>query len=273
MAKKNHNAESTAGAMASGALHGPDAGFTLIELLVVIAVIAILAGLLLPVLSGAKRRGAQSACINNLKQLGIGMKIYVDDNNNAFPGIASRHYGYQPEDWIYWRTNTALYPSFAKSPILTAIPATRSLLRCPLDTSDLDRLAQQNPDDDGPYLFSYSFNGYGLDANNENLGMSSIVDTSDGTADVKLFKEDAVRNPATKIMLVEEPGSLNAKDSPDGKRIIDDGRWVPGTLTGFSADPLTIRHGGKADVTFADGHVQAVPPDFSANTNNTVPGL
>ena len=64
--------------------------FTLIELLVVIAIIAILAALLMPVLSNAKKKAAQTACINNQKQLGLGMKMYVDDNNGTFPGIASR---------------------------------------------------------------------------------------------------------------------------------------------------------------------------------------
>src|SRR5215472_11106673 len=128
-------------------LRGHRNGFTLIELLVVIAIIAILAAILMPVLSSAKKRAAQASCINNQKQLCLGMQIYVTDNNNSFPGIASRMYGYQPEDWIYWRTNTALYPSFTKSPILTAITGMQKpSLRCPLDTSDADRLAYNYPD-------------------------------------------------------------------------------------------------------------------------------
>jgi prepilin-type N-terminal cleavage/methylation domain-containing protein/prepilin-type processing-associated H-X9-DG protein len=246
--------------------------FTLLELLVVIAIIAILAALLLPVLSAAKKRAAQATCINNQKQLGLGMQINVQENDDTFPGIASRMYGFHPEDWIYWRTNTALYPSFEQSPILVSVPGMQKpSLRCPLDTSDADRLAFNYGDGYGPYLFSYSFNGYGLDGDGINRGMSSVVDTAGGAAKKYPFNEAAVRNPSQKIMLAEEPGSAAGWDSPDGG-IINDGRWVPGSATALNGDPLTIRHGGKADVTFADGHVEAVTPEFGADANNNLSG-
>ncbi len=243
----------------------PALAFTLLELLVVIAIIAILASLLLPVLSAAKRRAAQAACINNLKQLGLGMQMYVDDSRDYFPGMASQHSGFQAADWIWWRINDPAHP-VQQSPIVIALAdASTNLFRCPLDTDNSARIAQAAADPaDGPYVFSYSLTSYNLASNGRNPGMSSVFTGGQHLP----FPTAAIRNPWQKIMLAEEPGSEASSENPTGAAVINDGRWMP-----QDPDPLSARHGGKGDVTFADFHVEPETWEFGDDITNSEPDL
>ena len=71
-------------------------GFTLIELLVVIAIIAILAAILFPVFAQARTKAKTAACLSNTKQLSLGLSMYADDYDDAYPKGAFLGNKYHP---------------------------------------------------------------------------------------------------------------------------------------------------------------------------------
>jgi prepilin-type N-terminal cleavage/methylation domain-containing protein/prepilin-type processing-associated H-X9-DG protein len=237
--------------------------FTLIELLVVIAIIAILAAMLLPALSQAKKKASQIACLNNQRQSALGLLMYAPDYNDVMPSDASRAETpiTAPDMWVWWNGGAAAF-SASKSPILLLINATTNIFKCPMDIYTVRQASSVNN-----YDFSYSYNGYAINTGATPAGTSSSwADVPTGT--FHPLKLGSVHRPSDKIMLAEEPSSTI--DIPAGwpaTDYMDDGRWLPASGVG-NGNTITTRHNKYGNVNFADGHAQQVNALFACDTNH-----
>ena len=233
--------------------------FTLVELLVVIGITGILVALLLPGLSKARRQALQVVCSSNLRQLGVALIGYANNNRGWLPAPASGMWGPYPEDWIYWQYPNA-YPlpgsrELSDSPIFSYLGTNPAVLKCPAGIPDRDLKPYQERL--GPFPFSYSVNtrfaAYG--------GAGRYGPPWPNGPPCQLSR--AV-NPCNKILAVEED-SL----------VINDGAWYPpSTADGFgnAKGMISVRHDkgreysnsltewriGRGNVFFADGHCEFV---------------
>jgi prepilin-type N-terminal cleavage/methylation domain-containing protein/prepilin-type processing-associated H-X9-DG protein len=101
-------------------------GFTLIELLVVVAIVSILAALLLPALQGAKNQAKVAKCLSNLKQIGLGIHLYAEDNRGSLPPDFNV---LVTDQYYYWYK---LISPYVAAPLSAAYTDnTRTVFTCP----------------------------------------------------------------------------------------------------------------------------------------------
>jgi prepilin-type N-terminal cleavage/methylation domain-containing protein/prepilin-type processing-associated H-X9-DG protein len=220
------------------------AGFTLIELLVVIAIIAILAAVLLPVLSRAKLKAQGVYCVNNLKQLQMAILMYTNDNQEKFPENPGA--GTSLQSWVAgvmsWdspiqpnleNTNIGLLTQGEIGPYISQCAG---VFKCPADTI---------PGAKGPRVRSVSMNGFVGDVNN----IANYISGQTMHNWIRIMKTSDLKLGAvnTWVLLDECPDSIN------------DSFFAVQMQAGGSAvwtDVPASTHDGAGGFSFADGHAE-----------------
>ena len=210
-------------------------GFTLLELLAVIATIAILASLLLPILSKAKVRAQRTNCLSNLRQLGFAWVMYYSENN----GLLAESYPGRSEVWVRGdmtileqATNTALIQQGK----LYQYNQNLSIYRCPTDQGVTIQNRKMRS------VRSYSMNAF---MGGRDPALGSIPPSA--VRYVPFFaKESELRRPSELWVLLDED-----------ERSINDGFFVTDPEARLWIDFPAIsqhRHSLSFALNFADGH-------------------
>jgi prepilin-type N-terminal cleavage/methylation domain-containing protein/prepilin-type processing-associated H-X9-DG protein len=246
--------------------------FTLIELLVVIAVIAVLVGLLLPSLAGARRAGRASVCLSNVRQLHLALDAYATDARDRYaPGAPevianlTRWHGSRPTLSAAFSPEGGTLTEYLQSGDGPA--ASRAARACPEFAAVASALASANVG------FERSAGGYGY--NNAYCGIERAAAGADPASGREVWTQVTDRLGARRASFQRPAATLGFADCAlaDGNRAAGSGglieysfaepRYWP-ELPGQRADPsIHFRHSGAASIAWLDGHAGSEKMTFS----------
>ncbi len=223
----------------------PRNGFTLVELLVVIAIIAVIAALLFPVFGSARRKGWQTFCVSNQRQIGNALALYLQDFDATYPNYRFEPLGSQQAgdfEKNSWRS--------AIAPYLQNI----EVMRCPANPDN--RTLSQDP----KFPISYAANR-ALNPRDYPLPLTPPARYATGSG---IFGNDL--SPGVKMAAIVHPAECIAVVEiarlPYSDFVVDiarDGAPFGDNIHCYS-DCLFTGHTGLSNYLFADRHVKALKP-------------
>ena len=256
-------------------------GFTLIELLVVIAIIAILAAILLPVLSKAEARSQQAACLSNEKQWSMANSLYVDDNNQVYPWPRYQVSPTGEQDNPTWGLVQQLYtlvPKQGNDVWFNALPTYVGAqpLYYWTDPTRLGQFTFSKTIFICPRMLAIGFN-----PSDENAGHGDILPNTRPIFEYAMNSKSLANEASTAILkaqMIKSPAAFvtfsDVRDRSDDLpfNVVGNANYLDLATPHCYTTRFSARHSQGGNISFSDGHAAFYKYSYVVNSTGNDPG-